>query len=294
MPMFGDRLSSLYIARHAGITWTGHLTIAQDVEQKYKHGCKKIKKNTTGWFDMKNKAQVIPFPQIASPNITELLDEFLSEQAIRLKETTMRQYRVVVELIRHCLDSYGPNFLSDTEYHLYEKLYRYKGLEFCSIFGADKIVAAIPTFLGEFMIRKVAASESLLKSSGTVTKKLVKWLAEQGYVGKARANKAIRFAAEASKVLPAAERLARLLYEYAHNHTPRFWSVEIDDFFTIEEVLPGRLILSSLSSEIEMVEIRLPDEILKHCQPGWHVNLLLGKTPRGWQIIETGNVYPDL
>ncbi|HDL89402.1 MAG TPA: hypothetical protein ENG14_00685 [Thermodesulforhabdus norvegica] len=241
---------------------------------------------------MKRKAQIIPFPQVANPNIEELLDLFLKDQATRLKEATLKQYRVVIELLQHCLDGYGPNFLSDAEYQLYERMYSYKGLEFCSIFGADKIITAIPTFLGEFMIRKVAASESLLRSSGTVTKKLCKWLAECGYVGKAKANKAIRYAGEAAKVLPAAERLARLLYEHAHSHAPRFWSAEIDDLFVIEEVLPGRIILSSLSSEIEMVELRLPEEILAYCQTGWCVNLLLGKTPRGWQIIETGNVYP--
>ncbi|SFM46227.1 hypothetical protein [Thermodesulforhabdus norvegica] len=243
---------------------------------------------------MKQKAQVIPFPQVARPNINELLDEFLQEQNRRLKPATFRQYRVVTELLRHCLDGYGPNFLTDAEYQLYERLYTVKNLEFCSIFGADKILAGLPTFLGEFMIRKVAASESLLRWSGTVTKKLAKWLADYGYVGKARARKAMRYAAEASKVLPAAERLARLLYEHAHLHAPRFWTMEIDDYFTIEEILPGRLILSSLSSDIETVELRLPEEILTHCRVGWHVNLLLGKTPRGWQIIETGNVYPDL
>jgi hypothetical protein len=43
-----------------------------------------------------------------------------------------------------------------------------------------------------------------------------------------------------------------------------------------------------------MVELRLPEEILRHCHVGWQVNLLLGKTSRGWQIIESGNVYPDI
>lgn len=243
---------------------------------------------------MRERAQVIPFPQVASPNINELLDEFLNDQNQRLKPPTYRQYRMVVGLLRHCLDGYGPHFLTEPEYQLYEKLYTIKGFEFSYIFGAEKILTTLPIFLGEFMIRKVAASESLLRWSGTVTKKLAKWLADCGYVGKAHARKAMRYAAEASKVLPAAERLARLMYEHSHLHAPRFWSMEIDDYFTIEEILPGKLILSSLSSEVETVELRLPEDILSHCHIGWHVNLLLGKTPRGWQIIETGDVYPDL
>jgi len=62
---------------------------------------------------MKRKAQIIPFPQVANPNIEELLDLFLKDQATRLKEATLKQYRVVIELLQHCLDGYGPNFLSD-------------------------------------------------------------------------------------------------------------------------------------------------------------------------------------
>ncbi len=243
---------------------------------------------------MKSKAQIIPFPRPADPNINTLFDDFLKEESSRIKKSTLKRYNLVIELFRHCLDMEGLDFLSDREYQLYEKLSLYKGLGFCSIFGADKIIPAIPAFLGDFMIRKVAASESLLRSSGTVIKRFVAYLMERGLVPRSKAKKAIAYASEASKVLPAVERLARLLYEYAHNHPPKFWNMEIDDFFTIEEIMPGKIILSSSSTEFDMIELRLPEEIIAHCRVGWHVNLLLGKTPRGWQIIETGNVYPDI
>lgn len=243
----------------------------------------------------KNMGQVIYFPSPAKPSIKEILGEYLREEKARLKPPTFRNYELVIELLELCLDGYGYGLLSDSEKHLYEKLYEKKNLEFCSIFGPDKIVLILPTFLGDFMMRKVAASESLLRYSGTVTKKLIKWLADRGYVGKTKARKAMSYAAEATRVLPAAERLARLLYEYSHAHAPRSWNMEIDDFFVIEEVMPGKVILSTFSStEVDTVELRLPDEILSHCRVGWQVNLLLGKTSRGWQIIEAGGVYPDI
>ncbi|MCX7821985.1 MAG: hypothetical protein N2260_00915 [Syntrophobacterales bacterium] len=243
----------------------------------------------------KNRGQVIPFPSPAKPNIKELFSEFLKEEQRRLRPATFRNYELIIELLEHCLNSYGYSFLSEPEGQLYERLYERKNLEFCSIFDPEKIILILPTFLGDFMIRKVAASESLLRYSGTVTKRLIKWLADRGHIGKAKAKKAISYAAEATKVLPAAERLARLLYEYSHTHAPRSWNMEIDDFFTIEEIMPGKVILSTLSStEIDMVELRLPEEILSHCRVGWQINLLLGKTSRGWQIIESGSVYPDL
>lgn len=242
----------------------------------------------------KHRGQVISFPSPEKPNIKELFDEFLENENKRLKPTTFRNYQLIIELFEHCLDGYGFSFLTEAEVQLYERLYEHKNLEFCSIFGAEKIIHALPSFLGDFMIRKVAASESLLRYSGTVTKRLIKWLSDRGAISKSKARQAISYAAEATKVLPAAERLARLLYEYCHTHAPRSWHMELDDYFTIEEIMPGKLILSSLSSEIDMVELRLPEEILRHCHVGWQVNLLLGKTSRGWQIIESGNVYPDI
>ncbi len=243
---------------------------------------------------MTQKRQVIPFPGPVKPNIADLFGGFLKHERRRLKDSTFRNYRLVIELLEHCLNSYGYDLLSETERQVYHRLCEYKGLEFCAIFGADKILSVLSRFLGDFMIRKVAASESLLRSCGTVTKRLVKWLAERELIPKTKAKEAIRYASEAAHVLPTAERLSRLLYEYAHAHAPRAWSMELDDYFTIEEVMPGKVILSSLSSEIEMVELRLPEDILVHCRVGWQINLLLGKTSLGWQIIETGSVYPDI
>ncbi|MEJ5299900.1 MAG: hypothetical protein WHS38_02805 [Thermodesulforhabdaceae bacterium] len=240
------------------------------------------------------RGQVIPFPTPEKPSIKDLFEEFLEEERRRLRPATFRNYYVVIQLLEHCLDSYGYGFLSEAESQLYERLYERKKLEFCSIFGPEKVVLVLSTFLGDFMIRRVAASESLLRYSGTVTKRLIKWLSDKGAISKVKAKKAMNYAAEASRVLPAAERLARLLYEYAHSHPPRSWNMEIDDYFTIEEIMPGKLILSTLSSEIEMVELRLPEEILSHCRIGWQINLLLGKTSRGWQIVDSGSVYPDI
>ena len=136
------------------------------------------------------------------------------------------------------------------------------------------------------------ASESLLQGAGTVTKRLIKWLEERGYIEEEQSSRGMRLAAEAARELPAAERLARLLYEYAQNHAPRYWTAELDDYFLIEKVNPGFLILSGLSTS-GIVEVRVPKEITDHCRLGWQINLLLGKTRNGWCILETGNVYPS-
>jgi hypothetical protein len=237
-------------------------------------------------------SKLLQFPTIAKPNIDDVFKEFLRSQKGRLKPKTYRRYVEVVDLYRHCLNSYGFNELtSSSESAMYERFYEYKNLDFCTIFGADKILPSLSYFLNFFMIRKVISSEALLHGAGTVSKKLVKWLEEKGTIDQEQAHKASVIAAEATRELPAVERLARLLYEFSQTHSPRYWTAELDDYFIIEKVEPGLVHLSAMSSP-DQVEVRLPKEITDHCRLGWQVNLLLGKTRNGWSIMETGNVYP--
>jgi len=243
--------------------------------------------------NMGETKNVINFPRVSQPSIDEVLTLFLKDQQKRLKPRTFNRYEEVIDLLRHCLNGHGYHELDNSsEVALYEKLYFQKNLEFCYIFGPEKIVSSLPNFLNYFMIRKVMASEALLQAAGVVAKKLVKWLEENGHIGKEIAERVTRLAAEAARELPAAERLARLIYEYAQSHAPRYWTAELDDYFVIDQIHPGILILSGMATS-GIIEVRVPKEITDHCRKGWQVNLLLGKTRNGWCILETGNVYPN-
>lgn len=243
--------------------------------------------------NMNESRKVLNFPTIARPNIEDVLTRFLKDQQKRLKTRTFNRYEEVIDLLRHCLNGHGYHELENSaEVALYEKLYFQKNLEFCCIFGPEKILPCLSNFLNYFMIRKVMASEALLQGAGIVVKKLVKWLEENRFISREMADKGIRLAAEAARELPAAERLARLLYEYAQGHAPRYWTSELDDYFIIDQIHPGILILSGAASS-GIVEVRVPKEITDHCRKGWQINLLLGKTRNGWCILETGNVYPN-
>ena len=244
---------------------------------------------------MKIQNKILHFPTIASPNIEDVFADFLNSQKGRLKPRTYRRYEDVMELFRHFLNAYGHQELTGSaETALYEKLYLRKKLEFCSIFGPEKILSGRPTFLNYFMIRKVMASEALLRAAGTVTKKLIRWMQECDLIQKEQALDAIILASEAARELPAAERLARLLYDYTQGHAPRYWTAELDDYFVVESVRPGVLFLSGLTMETGTVEVKVPQEITDHCKVGWHINLLLVETRSGWRILETGNVYPHV
>ena len=241
----------------------------------------------------KHRNNVLSFPTVAQPNIEGAFRDFLHDQKDRLKPRTLRRYEEVIELFRHCLNGYGVQDLDvAADVALYQRLYNHRELEFCAIFGPDKILKNLPTFLNYFIIRKVMASEELLRAAGTVSKKLALWLAEHGYVDDNEVNAAATLASEAARELPAAERLARLLYDYAQSHAPRYWTDELDDYFAVEQIEPGKLVLLPMGTDAGMIEVKVPLDISDHCKVGWHINLLLGKTRHGWRILETGNVYP--
>ena len=123
--------------------------------------------------------------------IDEALLEFLTEQRKRLSTRTYRRYEEVVELLRDCLDGYAYQSLDEEEHQRWQGEFETnEDGAFCRVFGPEKIVDNLGEFLGYFMVRKVIAGQELLKASGTVTGKLVRWLGERGYIDEASADQA--------------------------------------------------------------------------------------------------------
>ena len=71
------------------------------------------------------------------------------------------------------------------------------------------------------MVSKVMAGADTLRVSGTVMKKLARWLARHNYVRTEDMALAIKQGADATRNLPAAEKLSALLYDLtAGRHEP--------------------------------------------------------------------------
>ncbi|MHC4425554.1 MAG: tyrosine-type recombinase/integrase [Planctomycetota bacterium] len=237
--------------------------------------------------------RVRKLPQPAEKTIETVLDEFLEEQQERLKPSTVRKYEEIIELFQSFLDGYAYQYLDKQEAALFDRLYNAQGdkhREFCQIFGPEKIPDSVGEFLNYFMIRKVMCGKELMQAAGTVTKKLGKWLEKKGYIQPESAEELVNSGATAAKELPAAEELARMLTDYA-DRTAVDCDEVIEDHFAIESVEPGKLRLSAL---VENAEITVPvsRSISNACQVGWSVSGAVGKTGRGWRILEAWNVYP--
>jgi hypothetical protein len=237
--------------------------------------------------------RTINLPQPAEKTIEAVLDEFLKEQQERLKPSTVRKYESIIDLFQLCLDGYGHQDLNKRETALFNRLYNAEGdehREFCQIFGPGKIPGNVGEFLNYFMIRKVMCGKELMQAAGTVIKKLGKWLKEKGYIEPESAAEIVGRGAVAAKELPATEELAWMLDDYADRNAVDCDEV-IEDHFAIEGVEPGKLRLSAFSEDEEIV-VPVSRDISKACKVGWSISGALGKTEKGWRILEAWNVYP--
>jgi len=237
--------------------------------------------------------RIIKLPQPAEKTIEAVLDEFLKEQQKRLKPSTMRKYEDIIDLFQSCLDGYAYQYLNKRENALFDRLYNAEGdehREFCQVFGPEKIPDNVDEFLNYFMIRKVMCGKELMQAAGTVIKKLGKWLKEKGYIEAESAADVVGCGATAAKELPATEELAWMLADYA-DCTAVDCDEVIEDYFTIEAVEPGKLRLSAFSGDEEII-VPVSRNISNACRVGWSISGAMGKTGKGWCILEAWNVYP--
>ena len=115
--------------------------------------------------------------QPAEKTIEIVLAEFLEEKQKRLKPSTMRKYKAIIDLFQSSLDGYAYQSLDEQENALFERLYNAEGdehREFCQVFGPEKIPDNVSEFLNYFMIRKVMCGKELKEAAGTIIKKLGK------------------------------------------------------------------------------------------------------------------------
>ena len=221
--------------------------------------------------------------------IDQLFQEFLADQEARLSPNTYRRYDDIVDLFGCYLERYWPSHDEDEYSRITDS-----GGTYCGAFGAEEIVGGLSEFLGYFMPHKVRASKETMKAAGTVTRKLVKWLAERGHVEDADAlDMAEERAREATRNLPAARELADLLADYVDQHSPERHAKEIEDHFTISRTGPGKLWLEPLTSgDREIGPILVPREVSCECRVGWDISGIAVKTRKGWRLAEVWNVSP--
>lgn len=229
---------------------------------------------------------------IADPTIAEVLAEFLDQERERLGDRTYRRYEEVIDLLTICLDRYAYAPLTGEDRARFDRLYDAEGeehREFTEIFGPDEILPNIGEFLGYFVPHKVMAGKELLRASGTVTKKLAKWLAAEGYVEEDDADVAAERGAAAARDLPAADSLAQLLDRSVEEGATL--KDEEEGYFAFTRAKPGKVWVES-DAGLEFGPIRLPEQVAELCTIGWTFSGIIGRHGKSWYLIEVWNVYP--
>ena len=190
--------------------------------------------------------------------IDQAFREFLSEQRARLSPATVSKYASILDLLGACLERYWPGH----EQSEYERITAAGGT-FCGTFGPEEILGGLSEFLGYFMPHKVVASKATMQAAGTVTKKLVKWLAAKGYVQDDEGLLvAEERAARATRDLPASQDVVAILEAYLDEHAPERHSRELEDHFTVTRVEAGKLWLDPyVSGDREIGPIPVPREV---------------------------------
>ncbi len=230
---------------------------------------------------------------VANLKISAVLAAYLTDEEARLAARTHGLYADVIDLLQLSLNGYAPNSLDKSDYKLWEALFNAEGdehREFCEIFGPEHILPNIGEFLNYFMVSKVMAGQDLLRASGTVTKKLAKWLAEKGYATAEQAEDSVERGSDAARDLPMAEKLMALLYEFTTNrHSPK--DTDIEDRFEIMRVEPGKVWLEGFDDGRLLGPISLPVQATKLCRVGWTISGAARKTGKMWIRVEAWKVY---
>lgn len=229
----------------------------------------------------------------AVPSIDEVLDEFLAAQRERLAASTYARYEDIVDLLRRCLNGYGYQSLTGAEAQAWQAAFDAGDEEaFTQVCGPERIVENYGEFLGYFMVRKVAASKQQLKDAGTVTKRLARWLAEQGYVDTDDAELARDRAADAGRELPRADELGHQLFLHAQRTRLPGHPNDIPDEDWVEDHLPitraeeGRLWFGDIGP------VGVPAAASDLAEVGWHVTVVLARLDGAWRLVQVGAVYP--
>ena len=122
-----------------------------------------------------------------------------------------------------------------------------------------------------------------------MTKKLARWLAEQGFAEDAAAEQAVERGVAAGRDLPAARELVDLLEGFAGGQGGEPGE---EGPFEIARVESGRLWLVGVLNRRSYGAVPVPAEASRRAELGWTISGVLCREGRSWRFAEVWNVYP--
>ena len=232
-------------------------------------------------------------------NIEAVFNEFLIEQRQLLdieKQEDYRDYEEVIDLFVQFLNNYAYLNLGIEDAEFFDNLYNNTDKEYCDIFGSEYIGdSEVEEFLSNYMLREVLTDVDFLKASVKVISELVNWLHANGYMDDGDYNETVKILSELKSDVLKAKELAILFLEYIESHPVNKYTEELSGEFLIDEIEPGKLMLSEDLILGQIVgPVIVSQEISSKAKVGWTVYLTVGKTGHTWKPLGVGSVYPSL
>lgn len=233
---------------------------------------------------------------VAMITIEAAFARFLAAEAGRVSDRTLRTTKEVIELLSHCLNSYGYLELDAEDRARFDIYYNAEDgahREFCDIFGPTYLLGNVEEFLGRFMIRKVICGKSLLTATGPTVARLVRWLAAEGLVDRAEAEYAASVASVLGRDLCVALAVTSRLHDLADEDDGGADDTRIEDGFVVSVIQSDAIYVEAEMTGEEYGPIQVPEDVASRLQIGWTFWASLRRRGDAWRLREIGSVYPE-
>lgn len=200
-----------------------------------------------------------------------------------------------LQLLQRHLNGYAYETLSAAERRRFERHYNLEGAahrEYGDLFGPDTVVPQFGPFLSWFLVRKVMAGPEEKRQIARESGRFVTWLGETGHISASMAAAGAALAREAAQMLPRAEQVAHLLRPRL-DAPPAPDGETIEGQFLVARLAPGKLWLECYEDGRTYGPLTIPPKVSELLSGGWELSGMLGKTGRGWKVLEVWNVYPS-
>jgi hypothetical protein len=238
--------------------------------------------------------KIATLPQVAKPSISDLVAEFLDDSAAAQQESH-EDKKGVLALFIECMNLYGHQFLGAVELERldrYEALKGTKRLDYCQIFGPDKVPQNAALFVGYYIIAKIMQDGKDMEDCARVVAAFCRWLGEKRYLPKKVAQEATERASKIGAVIAQSEEVNNMLWRQAQK------SPSIREKY----LQPGYRVVTRIEDDFvwlvgrdgqEIGPVLLPGGAAEKMEEGWTICSALLQVGARWHFAEVGNVYPD-
>lgn len=231
---------------------------------------------------------------LAKPSIEAVVHEFLAD-ATAARQKTDQDKKGALELFMECINSYGHQFLTPDELEVldfHENQAAGKRLNFCQIFGTDKVPQNAPLFLGYYLIAKAMFDASEMEAGGCVVTEFCKWLGERKYLPTDQARQIEQRTRELTSVLGKAEIVNKMIWRLGER-CPSGRERYLETAHRVISRIQGDALWLVGKDGEEIGPVGLPEGAAGLLELDWTICSALAKKGEKWHFSEVGNVYPD-